>query len=354
MRRRPFTVRMRRILAMRIDRQRALPLAATLAVIAGAADALSTAEACFTLVFLVPIMIAVWFHGRRAGIAVLALCSILSIGVDATVGPHHADFILVALNSLGEVGLYVVFAVLTDVLRRKLSTEAELRMEALTQLRHADRLTTVGRLAAGIAHELGTPLNVVGGKASLISSGRTTGDSAKTSARVIEQQAERMTAIVRQLLDFARRGGTGRRPTNLHALAEETAELLRPMAKTIGATITCEGKGAEASVSRGEMQQVISNLVTNAIHAARKGGAIRIATDVGEHEAVIRVQDNGYGIEPHILPRIFDPFFTTKDVGQGTGLGLSVVHGIVSDHGGTISVDSEVGRGTTFTLRLPT
>jgi signal transduction histidine kinase len=340
-------------LALHVDRRYALPLAFGLAAIAGVSDALTNAEAVFTLFYLVPIGIAVWFRSARAGYVMIAVCSALSLTMDVVWGPNRANLAFVAWNFRGELGLYFVFALLLDAMRRRLATEAALRKEALTQLRHADRLTTLGRLAAGIAHELGTPLNVVLGKATLISSGRFTGDEAKKSARVIEQQADRMTTIISHLLDFARRGGTGRQPTNLRVLAFETTELLRPLAKRHGVTITCDGPDAEASVNRAEIQQVLSNLLTNAIHAMPRGGPIEITSSVLESGALLRIRDEGSGIAPEVLPRIFDPFFTTKEVGQGTGLGLSVVHGIVVDHGGTIEVETELGRGTTFFLRLP-
>jgi signal transduction histidine kinase len=343
---------LQRVLFLGIDRRRALATAIALAIVVGAFDAVTTAESIFTIVYLGPIGVAVWFRSRRAGYFLSVLCAVFSLTVDVTVGPHPAFGFLV-WNILGELGLYVLFAFLIDLVKQKLTTEAQLRREALTLLRHADRLTTIGRLAAGIAHELGTPLNVVSGKASLISAGRTTGEDAKVAARVIEQQTDRMTTIIRHLLDFSRRGGTGRQPTNLRAVADETAELLRPLAKRHGITIACEGPATEAQVNRSEIQQVLSNLLTNAIHAMPRGGTIVLRAELGAEMAILRVVDHGNGIAPHVLPRIFDPFFTTKDVGDGTGLGLSVVHGIVDDHGGTIEVDSELGRGTTFTLRLP-
>jgi signal transduction histidine kinase len=339
--------------ALLIDRRRAVPLALGLATLAGVVDYVTTAEAVFTLFYLVPIGIAVWFHSRRASYLVIALCSAYSLSIDVLYGPMRPHIGFIVWNFIGEIGLYILFAYLIDTMKQRLATEAALRKEALTQLRHADRLTTVGRLAAGLAHELGTPLNVVMGKASLISSGRMIGDDAKKSAVVIEQQADRMTAIIRHLLDFARRGGTSRKRTSLRSLAEETTELLRPLASRTKVTFVCEGDAAPASVNRGEMQQVLSNLLTNAIHAMPRGGTVRVTTAVEGDKSVLRVVDRGDGIPLAVLPRIFDPFFTTKDVGQGTGLGLSVVHGIVDDHGGTIEVDSEVGRGTTFTICFP-
>jgi signal transduction histidine kinase len=341
------------VLFLRLDRRRAVPVAVGLAILAGAVDGITTAETIFTLFYLIPIGIAVWFHSRRAGYVLSAMCSVFSLTVDIAVGPRLTSLLFVLWNIVGELGLYLLFTFLIDIVKQKLATEAELRKEALTQLRHADRLTTIGRLAAGLAHELGTPLNVISGKASLISTGRTAADDAKNAARVIEQQTDRMTAIIRHLLDFSRRGGTGRQHTSLRAIADETADLVRPLAKRRGATITCEGEPTDAHVNRSEIQQVLSNLLTNSIHAMPRGGKIVLKTGVEGEMATLEVVDDGEGIAPHVLPRIFDPFFTTKDVGEGTGLGLSVVHGIVDDHGGSIHVASELGHGTTVRLRLP-
>ena len=338
---------------MTMTRSRALVLAIVLALLAGAVDALTTAEAVFTLFYVVPIGLAGWFHGPRAGAVLVAIVSLLSVSVDASFGAHRSHPTFLVWNFLGELGLYIAFALLVDSLKRRLATEASLRKEALTQLRHADRLTTIGRLAAGLAHELGTPLNVVSGKASLISSGRLAGAEAIRAAIVIEQQTDRMAGTIRHLLDFARRGGTGREATDLRGLSEETAELLRPLAIRSKVAVAVRGEPVEARVNRSEMQQVLSNLVTNAIHAMPRGGEVAITISAEPGHAVLHVTDAGDGIPARILPRIFDPFFTTKDVGQGTGLGLSVVHGIVVDHGGSIEVRSEPGRGATFVLRLP-
>ncbi|MBX3205253.1 MAG: GHKL domain-containing protein [Labilithrix sp.] len=342
MRRRPWA-------APRIERRAALVLSVVILTAAGVADAETGFAPLCLLIYLVPIGLAVWFNGRALGYALCVIAPAISIAVDRA---PKAPYVRVG-DFVGELGLYFTYAVLIDGMRRRLATEASLRREALSQLRHADRLTTIGKLAAGLAHELGTPLNVVSGKANLISSGRLAGDAARRSARVIEEQADRMTAIIRHLLDFARRGGTGRSPTNLRLLAEETSELLRPTARKAEVTIACEGVDVEASVNRSEMQQVLSNLVTNAVHAMPGGGVVTLTTAEDGAHAIIRVSDEGDGIPADVLPRIFDPFFTTKDVGQGTGLGLSVVHGIVDDHGGSIEVETRTGRGTTFSLRLP-
>jgi signal transduction histidine kinase len=239
------------------------------------------------------------------------------------------------------------------------------RQDALGQLRHAERLTTLGRLASGIAHEIGTPLNVISGRAELIASGSLNSDAIAASANIVVAQADRISVIIRQLLDFARKGGTRVERTDLTSLVEHTALLLGPLASKSGVEIVSTGEHAEADVNRSELQQVITNLITNAIHAMPGGGKLEVsvATEVARDPrssqaspdtyAVLRVQDHGGGIASETLPRIFEPFFTTRDVGVGTGLGLSVVFGIVQDHGGWIAVDTTPGEGTKMSVYLP-
>ncbi|AUX25615.1 histidine kinase [Sorangium cellulosum] len=244
--------------------------------------------------------------------------------------------------------------------------EAAARIAAMEQLRHADRLTTVGKLASGIAHELGTPLNVVGGRAKMIARGLPQEEAAE-SARIIAEQADRMTRIIRQLLDFARRRSAQKAPVDLAQIARQTLQLLEPMARKRSVALRLDDEGlspARAEVDAAQMQQVLTNLVMNGIQSMKQGGELVVRVErararppvdhggeEGEHLA-IRVIDQGEGIAPEDVPRLFEPFFTTKDVGEGTGLGLSVSYGIVREHGGWIDVQSERGRGSTFTVYL--
>jgi signal transduction histidine kinase len=253
-----------------------------------------------------------------------------------------------------------------DEANRRVHEETQARIEAMEQLRQAERLLTVGRLASGIAHELGTPLQVVTGRASLIAGGEVTGDEAKQFAGVIVTEVDRMAGIIRQLLDFARRRRPDKVTQEIPAIAKQVAILLGPLAERRGVRIEIDEKGAEpASVDGAQIQQVLTNLLVNAVQAMPKGGRVQVGFSVGKQtppegsEAAagdyltITVKDEGEGIDPSVLPRVFEPFFTTKDVGEGTGLGLSVSYGIVREHAGYIEVDSEVGRGTTFHVHLP-
>jgi signal transduction histidine kinase len=254
-----------------------------------------------------------------------------------------------------------------DDARRRLESETAARLAAIEQVRHADRLTTVGRLASGIAHELGTPLNVVSGRAEMIASGEISEEKeVRETASVIRQQSDRMVRILRQLLDFARRKAAERASTDLVSLARETLALVEPLADKRGVELRLDAQVAAcpADVDAGQLQQVLTNLVMNGIQASSPGGTVEVRvsrrklapTDADGAErpcACIEVTDQGAGMPEDVRARIFDPFFTTKPVGEGTGLGLSVAYGIVSDHGGWIDVASEPGKGSTFTVWIP-
>ena len=252
--------------------------------------------------------------------------------------------------------------------QERVRQEAETRIAAIEQLRHADRLRTVGQLASGVAHELGTPLNVVTGRASLIGSGKLTPEAVTESAGIIKSQAERMAVIIRQLLDFSRHGVLHRAQTNLSMIVRQTLQVLEPLSRKQGVEllVTSTPEPLSACVDAGQLQQVLTNLVVNAVQATPAGGRITIGItrehiqpppdhgDSVDEFFCFSVEDTGHGIPEDVLARLFEPFVTTKDVGQGTGLGLSIAYGIIEEHGGWIDVQSEVGRGTRFCVYLPT
>jgi len=252
---------------------------------------------------------------------------------------------------------------LAEALRR-LTSESEARITALEQLRHADRLKTIGQLASGVAHELGTPLNVISGRAGMIASDPTPTNST-TGARIIIAQTERMTQIIRYLLDFSRRRGPQLVRGELQRIVADAVEILAPLAKAQGVTIAVDApEPAPAEIDPNQMLQALTNLMVNGMQAMPEGGHLRVRVghrrahppvDHGGEEddyACISVADEGEGMSAETLAHAFEPFFTTKDVGQGTGLGLSVAWGIVQEHGGWIDVTSEVGGGSEFAILL--
>jgi two-component system, NtrC family, sensor kinase len=240
----------------------------------------------------------------------------------------------------------------------RVQAELEGRLEAEVQLRHAARLATVGQLAAGVAHELGTPLNVISGRAGLILTRLEQGHAAAADARIIREQAQRVSRIVRQLLDYARRREPARHSHDLGKLARATVALLQPQASERSVTLELaidEATPPRAMVDAGQIQQVLTNLVVNAVQASPVGSTVVVSIGPGPaaESARVEVTDHGEGIGEADLERVFAPFFTTKQPGEGTGLGLAVALGIVQDHGGSISVQSTVGRGSRFTVEVP-
>ncbi len=265
-------------------------------------------------------------------------------------------------DELGELATEI------NLMCERLADERSARESATEQLRHADRLTTVGKLASGLAHELGTPLNVVSGRARLIVEREVEGAEAIDSARIVLEQSERMTALIRQLLDFARPRALETTPVNVSTLAARVCELVGTIARKANVTLVAPpfDDSLRIEADDGQMGQVLTNLVVNAVQAMPEGGGtVTITTRVVEHVApsyvdsdahdwmAIAVADTGHGMDEPTRQRIFEPFFTTKEVGEGTGLGLSVSWGIVREHGGWIDVASSRGKGSTFTVYLP-
>ena len=224
--------------------------------------------------------------------------------------------------------------------RDSIHREHTARLSTVEQLQHAERLTTVGKLASGIAHELGTPLNVISGYARLIASGQETGEAAKDSAAIIDQQVQRITKIVRQLLDFARRGKPTLAEADLRHTVGAAVGLADVLAKKAQVRVDYVEPEHEmpVAIDDSRIQQVLVNVINNAIQASARGGVVEVRVAREGGEVRVDVTDHGRGIPEDHIPRVFEPFFTTKPVGEGTGLGLSVSHGILQEHGGSIRV----------------
>jgi signal transduction histidine kinase len=248
--------------------------------------------------------------------------------------------------------------------KQEVRSERHARTDALEKLRHADRLTTVGRLASSIAHELGTPLNIVSGRAAMISSDETVPEEARENARRIVEQSERMAATIRETLEFSRRKPMQKKVTPIGSVLEHAVSLLEPILDDKHILVQIDAKeDAIASIDAGKILQVLTNLMMNAMHAMPEGGTITLAVTrehvTEPHDRHARegdyvrmsVQDEGFGIPEDKLESIFDAFATGRS--EGTGLGLSVCKGIVREHGGWIEVQSEVGRGSQFVIYLP-
>jgi signal transduction histidine kinase len=301
---------------------------------------------------VVVLVFGVWLVGRPLG---LLADKANRVGQGDLSGP-------LALSQRDEIGELAreVNAMCERLVEANAKTERETlaRISALEQLRHADRLITLGRLAAGIAHELGTPLNVIGGRVKMLRRGGLAPNLVEEYLGIVAEQAVRMTSIIRQLMDFARRREPKVVAADLPASARAIARLVQPLAQKRGVQVVVNpSEPVWALGDAVQLEQVMSNLVVNAIHACAAGGRVEITCllrgEGAEQRAVVRVQDDGHGMDEATKERIFEPFFTTKDIGQGTGLGLSVAHGIVREHGGSIEVESAPERGSQFSVFLP-
>lgn len=271
------------------------------------------------------------------------------VGYPAAVGhTHGSPFLAEEQRLLDEVARQV--SLIID--RRETATEQE-RLHH--KLRHADRLATIGQLAAGVAHELNEPLGAILGFAQLAAKTPRLPRQTRSDMARIQAAALHAREVIRQLMTFARRAPPHDACVSIAQLIRESAGIWLPRCEAGGVRLEYaldEGL-PEIVADDGQLRQVITNLVVNAVQAMPAGGVLRIETGREGPWLRLAVCDTGAGIAPEVLPRIFDPFFTTKDVDQGTGLGLSVVHGIVTGHGGMIAVDSTVGQGTRVTVHLP-
>ena len=246
-------------------------------------------------------------------------------------------------NARGEIDRIV--GVAHDVTERR-------RLEE--QLLQAQKLESLGQLAGGVAHDFNNLLSVILVNGNVLLEEAPLSEDHRELLTEITSAGDRAAALTRQLLLFSRRHAVVMTEVDLKATV---AGLTRMLRRVLGEDITIKSSFSTATVlvhaDAGMIEQVVFNLAVNARDAMPRGGVLEIAVDAHEGMARLRVSDTGTGIAPEIRARIFDPFFTTKEVGKGTGLGLATVYGIVQQHTGRIELESEVGKGTTFTIQLP-
>lgn len=236
--------------------------------------------------------------------------------------------------------------------RRK---NAEEKAELEQQLRHADRLATIGQLSAGVAHELNEPLGNILGFAQLIKKTENAPEQIIMDSEKIEKAALHAREIIKKLMLFAKQMPPRTIEVTLNEIVDDGLYFLESRCQRAGIVLHREFEKSPPSIiaDPSQLNQVLVNLVVNAIHAMPDGGELKIKTSSDSDNVYLEVRDNGMGMEEEIFSQIFLPFFTTKDINQGTGLGLPVVHGIVTAHNGKISVESKPGNGTTFLVELP-
>lgn len=241
--------------------------------------------------------------------------------------------------------------------------DVTVRVEAIHAVGRAEKLAAVGRLAAGVVHEINNPLATISACAESLESRVDEGvfgsspdvEDLHEYLGLIRSEAFRCKSITNGLLDFSRMRAGNRFPIDIALVLKSSARLIAHQKRGGGINIQFELEEnlPQVNADEGQMQQAVIALATNAIDAMPGGGTLTLRAFAQSNRVVLEVQDSGHGIESDDLPKIFEPFFTTKEVGKGTGLGLAVCYGIVTEHDGRLSVRSNVGVGTTFSIFLP-
>ncbi len=280
----------------------------------------------------------------------------------------HND--MIAMESLAGILASVVtsanqYQVLQETISQLRETESELNARIVAQraaenkLLQAAKLAAVGEMSAGIAHELNNPLTTVTGFSELMLSDLDETFPFRSELEMVLREARRASGVVRRLLDFSRQGERTRTRANLNEVVDDVIALTRHLIKTNNVSLQVELDNSLpwVFIDPNQMKQVLLNLIHNALQAMPEGGSLFVNTCAAARDerdgVVMSVRDSGLGIKPEDQARVFEPFFTTKGDRGGTGLGLSVTYGIVTDHGGTIDITSELGKGSTFAVWLP-
>ena len=224
------------------------------------------------------------------------------------------------------------------------------------QMAQADKLASIGQLSAGVAHGINNPLGIILGYTQMLIRDEDPKTERYADLKTIEKHVKNCMSLVEDLLNFARTSKTEKKAIKLHEVIDEVLNFIQHHSELYHITIErdYEKNAPLIKLDEKKMKQVFMNLIMNAKHAVGESGTIKLSTryDSSTRKFSVKVADTGYGIEKRNLSRIFDPFFTTKPTGEGTGLGLSVIYGIIKNHGGEISVESTPGKGTTFTVVL--
>jgi hypothetical protein len=280
-----------------------------------------------------------WTRAETSGISRLKLVNVA--GEERVVKLQVAPFVTSNDESTGTI---VIFEDVTS------------RVELETQLQLREKMASLGLLAAGVAHEVNTPLTGISSFTQMLLDQSPEGDPRTALLEKIERQTERASKIVNNLLNFARQGRASFVPVQLNAVVRDVLSLLEHQLTRARVKVRLDLSESlpEVPGDENKLQQVFLNLILNAQDAMSSGGWLSIRTSLLRDEVAVVVSDTGQGISQEDIKRIYDPFFTTKRAGaSGTGLGLSITYGIIQEHSGQIQVESSVGQGTSFQIRLP-
>lgn len=232
---------------------------------------------------------------------------------------------------------------------------AEEKLKLQEQLRHADRLATIGQISAGVAHELNEPLSSILGFAQIIKKSPKLPKQEKEDIERIVKASLHAREVIKKLMIFTRQMPPQKNEIDLNQIVEESLDFLESRCAKENVEVVSSLSEAlpRITADSSQLTQVLVNLVINAVQAMEGGGKLKISTYSIHGYVCLSVEDTGVGMSKDLIKKIFNPFYTTKGIGKGTGLGLPVVHGIVSSHGGKIEVESQEGRGSRFLVKFP-
>lgn len=288
------------------------------------------------------------------------------ISTPLTVGERKYGIIKIGYRESGDIAskaspflqeernlIRIVGRELSLFIRRASVEEDKQKLKA--QLQHAERLAFVGELSAGIAHELNEPLGKILGFSQLLKKGGELNFQQEEDIERIIKASLYTREIIKKLMIFSRQMPQQIVPVNLNTIVSSTLYFIDVRFQSQGINIVerLDPNLPLIQADSVQMSQVLVNLITNAIHALPEGGQVTVSTRQKDNTVILAVKDTGTGMPPSVRKKIFEPFFTTKPVGQGTGLGLSVVQGIIDSHDGSIQVTSTRGKGSKFEIRLP-
>ncbi len=310
--------------------------------------------------YYVPILLSAYWFGPFGGLLVALAASV-------AYAPHLRENPALEEGRFAEIIFFHVIGLTVGLLagaQRRLTAHYQRAAATLEranqelrasyeQLQRADRLKTLGEVAAGLAHEIRHPLASIRGALEIIES-RSAPDSPETEfSRLAMSEVQRLDRLVWEFLRYARPHAPDLRPTSLHQVVERAVELLRVEGDRAGVSLRIDRAGdlPPVTLDVSQIEQVLLNVILNAIQAGPPGSAVSVRERSDGEEAIVEVADEGPGIPPDRIEHIFSPFFTTRD--KGTGLGLPIAQRIVAAHHGAIDVESSVGHGTRVRIRLP-
>ncbi len=296
----------------------------------------------------IPIMIAAAWFGLRGGVYTATTISILVLPLVFRATASVPDF----ATEVSEVVFYYIFAILIGVLVDREFDARQMRLVAQQQVERSQKLSLVGQIAAGVAHEVKNPLASIKGAADILADDEASREEREEFKDILRREVRRIDDTVSEFLEFARPRETRRERMNLSDTIRQTARQVDAQASRDGVAVTVEAHDAVFVDGDSEkLHQMTLNLLLNAVQASRSGDTVVVRVESIDGSAHVVVEDHGVGIDEDTAPHIFEPFFTTRP--SGTGLGLAVVRAIVDSHDGEIRVGSQGSKGTRVDVQLP-